>query len=152
MNNTINSANNVSFNSRYLYLNSPEKFPQIVKDAIYKSDAIDEFLRAGQPKTFWEKLVDLFRKNEILDVYFIKNEKESSDPHTWGETVYFSFKKGKDQIKTAFFSEPQKGELRPAGVIPKPGEHRLLKAPKVTASEKLAKKIDGIKDFESILV
>ena len=68
--NPINNTSNISFNSRYLQINEPEKFPKKIYDAIYKSDGIEAFLKAGKPKSLIGKILDFFKADEILDVYY----------------------------------------------------------------------------------
>lgn len=145
--NTINPINNVSFNSRYLNLELMDKLPPRISEAIYKSEAVDNFLKAGKPKTLVDKIIDFFRKDEIIDIFHIVNKGESYDRYEQKESLSFYIKKGKCIEKTATLFAEQEGILRQDGSIPKPGEDPIFKAPLETAEDKLIKQIEKIKDF-----
>ena len=152
MDNRIDGFNNVCFKARYLNVLEPEKFPKKVYEAIYKNDSIDEFLRSGKPKTLWGKFVDLFRKDEFLDVYYDIIKDSRYDTFQSAETVHFVFRKGKAALK--FYTCPtayQEGVRRPAGSIPKPGENLYYKEPKEYAEDKNAKFIEELTDFDKKL-
>ena len=154
MNNTIDSCRNVTFNSRYLRMHNSERFPRKVYDAIYKSDAIEKFLNDGKPKTFFERIADLFKKDEYLDVFYSSNEITGKDPYAKNAMVQFSF--GKGHSVESILNIPktpavQKGIRRPTGSIPKQGENPLFKAPQETVEYIIAKKIEEISDFGSLL-
>ncbi len=156
--NTINPINNnTSFNSRYLNTHKVEQLPKEISDAIYKSDSIDVFLKEGKPKTFWDKFIDFFKKSEILDVEYLETvAKDSSgaikkDPFSKISFLIFRFTKSDGVIKTVQLSTEQEGLRRQAGSIPKPNEHHLFRPPLETAEQKMAKAIENIKNFESIL-
>ncbi len=149
----------ISFNSRYLNVKNPEAMPQRIYDAIYKSDGIDEFLRAGKPKTFWNKVADIFKKDEELTVSYKPDslrilKKITGDPYAKQEEVIFTFGK-KDALITDIKTYPVKAEQcgikRKEGSVAQPGEHYLYKKPEVTVDMLLAEKIEGIKDLEHLL-
>ena len=146
MNNTINSVNNLTFNSRYLRLNG--EIPERISDAIYKNSSIEEFINSGKPKTLWEKFVNIFKKDEFVDVYYGTRKTNANDIYERTEFVTFKYKKG---TQPAYFEEKQKGMRRPAGIIRKPGEDPVFKPPMVTATEKLANAISNIKDFGRLI-
>lgn len=155
--NTINPINNnTSFNSRYLNTQKAEKLPKEISDAIYKSDSIDEFLKEGKPKTFWDKFIDLFKKDEILDVEYLETvAKDSSgaikkDPFAKISFLIFRFTKSDGIVETAQLTTEQEGLRRQTGSIPKPNEHYLFKPPVETAEQKMAKAIENIKHFGSL--
>ena len=167
MNNTVNSISNTSFNARYLRIKNPEQIPQNVRDAIYKSDAIDKFLMAGKPKTIWGKIIDIFRKNEFLDINYevskikfpvdCKSSKYNSsicdrlrDPYQKVTTLIFKVTKGIKERKFELYTE-QCGVKRQAGSVPKKGEHYLYKPPLMKSEEELAKKVEELKDIDTLL-
>ena len=171
MNNTVNNISNPSFNARYLRIKNPERIPQNILDAIYKSDAIDNFLIAGKPKTIWGKIIDIFRTNEFLDInYEVSKIKfpvdcESSkynslaartiydrlrDPYQKVTTLIFKVTKGIKERKFELYTE-QCGVKRQAGSVPKKGEHYLYKPPLMKSEEELAKKVQELKDIDTLL-
>ena len=126
MNNTINAnlgANNISnpmFKARYLHINNPEKMPLKIYSSIYKSEGVDEFLAAGQPKTFWQQVKDLFKKNEILTVDYTRDchpsrRFESGDHYQRSDEILFSYgKEGtfyQDRKKFKIFAEQDKNSI-----------------------------------------
>lgn len=146
MNNSISPVSNLNFTSRYLRIDS--KVPQAISDALYKSEAVDEFLKAGKPKTIFGKIIDIFRSPDILDVYYAVKKTSETDIHAQKEMLHFAF--GKDKIKQRSFnlSAEQKGIRRPFGNVPKLGEHHSYKAPKVTATEKLAQLAEKLQNID----
>ena len=161
MNNTINGINNITFNARYVEFRKSEKIPEKIKDAIYKSNAVDEFINAGKPKTIWEKLVSLFKKDEALEVTYIETivplpkkhipKELLHDPYAKACNLLFLFK-GKDGFYKQFpISSEQVGIRRQAGSVPKLGEHHTYKPPIETAEDKLVKKIEELTDLNSLL-
>jgi len=153
MNNTINaySNNNVSFNSRYLQINKQEEIPQRICDAIYKSDAVEKFLAEGKPKTLLGKFLDLFKRNEILNVSYETKKISKFDPYAIKETIIFTLEKGRFQKLFRPLDAIQTGIRRQMGCIPKEGEHLVFKAPAETSTERLAKQIEDIKDLNTLL-
>lgn len=152
MNNTINAMNNISFNARYLRLTSKTaEFPQKISDAIYKNDAIDEFLKAGRPKTFWGKIKDFFSKEECLDITYEVEKTSKTDPFARNESILFSFPKKKGGERYLFFETSQKGIKREFGTIPKEGENPFYKEPYKTATDVLAANIEGIENLDKLL-
>lgn len=150
--NTINSVDNLSFSGRYLSIEHMEKIPPRISEAIYKSPAIDEFLRAGKPKTLWGKFIDLFKEDEMLDVYHtITKFAGNPDSHAQKETLSFEFDRKNYPKRTFKIRHFQKGILRQSGSIPKPNEDKLFKKPLVTSEDKIIKSIEEIKDFDSLL-
>ena len=147
---SVNSTNNISFSARYLRINNQEAIPQRICDAIYKSDAIDEFLKAGKPKTILGKIKDFFRKNEFLEVYYGHQNLSSYDPYAIKETVLFNLTKGKTNRQWSII-ELQEGIKREFGNIAKSGENPIYKAPKETATDKIVKSIEKIKDLNFLL-
>jgi len=149
MNNTINSVNNISFNARYIDMKKLDKLPPQIKEAILKSPAMDEFIKAGNPKTLWGKFVDLFKKDEVLEIFHcVKKERKNPDIYAQDELLIFSLK---PKEYCLIMPQSQKGIMRKSGSIPKPNEHPLFTKPEVTATEKLVKDIENIKDFNVIL-
>lgn len=150
--NTINPVNNVSFNSRFISVKSLDKLPPRIKEAILKNDAIDEFIKAGEPKTFMQKIINFFTKDEGLYVrhYKVQNQ-HLIDPYSHQEILSFSFGKNIQNSKIGELRAEQKGWLRSAGSVPKPGENSIFTPPKATAEDKLIQLIERIKDFNSIL-
>lgn len=152
MNNTINNVSNVSFNARYIDVNLLDKVPMRIKEAILKSPAIDEFIKAGEPKTFWGKVMDFFKRDEVLEVRHVVSKLEKvADPYNQYESLNFAFGKGIYKQKSFSIRTSQQGVLRPVGSVAKMGEHPLFKEPKDTATEKLARSIENIKDFGVLL-
>ena len=76
----INNSNNISFNSRYLKIIEPEKFPKELLTSIKANKSLDEFIKEGQPKNILEKLKDLFKKDEYIGVYFNRYG-DKTDPY-----------------------------------------------------------------------
>lgn len=147
MNNTINAMDNISFNARYLRLTSKTaEFPQKISDAIYKNDAIDEFLKAGQPKTFWEKLKDLFRKDEFLNIFYETKNNSSIDTYAKSESITFSFRDKRYPLRAS-----QEGIKRNFGSIPKKGGNLYYKAPTETSTDKLVKLIEELENLDKLL-
>jgi len=152
MNNTINNINNVSFNARCINVYTLEKLPPRISQAILKNPAIDEFIKAGQPKTIWGKIVDLFKKDEILDVYHrVIKDSKSRDRYAQDEILNFAFCKGEDKERFFEIRVSQEGVLRKSGSVAKPNEDYLYKAPDITATEQLARNIEEIKNFDILL-
>lgn len=150
--NTINPVNNVSFNSRYISVKSLDKLPPRIKEAILKNDAIDKFIKAGEPKTFMEKVINFFTRDEGLYIrHYTTPNAHVIDPYSHAEVVYFSFGKDAYNSKIGELRAEQKGWLRPVGSIPKPGENSIFIKPKTTAEDKLVQMIENIKDFGSLL-
>jgi len=162
MNNTINSINNVSFNSRYLKIVNPEKFPKRLYDAIYKCDAIDEFIQAGKPKTLLGKIADLLKKSKPLEIRYeiskIKNcesnqvKEKLQDPYQQVESIIFEYDKKFNSKRTFPLTAEQSGIKRRPGSIPKPNEHYRFIPPVETSESKLEKQIENLKNIESLLV
>lgn len=160
MDNSINSLSSVSFNSRYLNIKNPEDMPRQIYDTIYKSDAVDKFLKAGKPKTFIDKILNLFRRDEILNIEYVtlngentakegkqKIQKENlNDPYKKICNLIFKFRNhGKEE--QFVLSGSQEGIRRQAGSIPRPGEDYRYRPPQRTAEDKLlelVKNIDNI--------
>lgn len=149
MNNTINNISNTSFNSRYIDVKKLDKLPPQIKEAVLKSPAMDEFIKAGKPKTLWGKFVDLFKKDEVLEIFHnVKKEQNNPDIYAQDELLIFSLKPDEYCL---ILPQSQKGIMRKGGSIPKLNEHPLFKKPEVTATDKLVKDIENIKDFNIIL-
>ena len=149
MNNTINNVNNVAFNSRYINVDYLEKVPPRIKEAILKSPAIDEFVAAGKPKTLFGKILVFFKKDEVIEVtHNVRKECNNPDIYAQDEFVIFSLRPSNRSFSLHEF---QKGVARKAGSVPKLGEHPRLKQPEITSTEKLARAIEKIKDFDSLL-
>ena len=161
MNNTIDNVNNISFNSRYLNVKSLEKLPPRISDAILKNEAIDEFIKAGQPKRFIGKVLDLFKWNEKIDVVLETAKipfpvehpvlEKLQDPYQKVETLIFKLTKRSIVRKTGKLSAEQSGIKRQAGSIPKPNEHYEYKPPIISAEDKLVAQVMGIRDFAGLL-
>ena len=147
--NTINPVNNVSFGGRYLNLNKMENLPTNVYQAILKNQSIDTFLKEGKPKTLIAKILDMFRKDEMIEADYFESELTDSYAKTCKLT--FVYRKRDGSFKIAPLSTEQQGIRRQSGSIPKPNEHYLYKPPFITAEEKLAKEIENIKDFKGML-
>lgn len=151
MNNRINNSGSVSFNARYLKFVKKEQIPKPIVEAITKNGIIDEFIKAGKPKTLWGKFKDLFNKNEILDVRYEVRQKNQYDPYSKKESILFSFGKGKNRTRFTAIKASQEGIRRQEGEIPKIGESPFYKAPKETSTEKIVKQIENIKDMDDLL-
>lgn len=152
MNTITNNFNNVSFGTRYIDVATLEKIPPRISEAILKNPAIDEFIKAGKPKTFWSKLLDIFTRDEVLDVYHVVSIVDKPvDPYKRFESLHFEFGKGIFKSRCGELRTSQEGVLRDAGTIAKPNEHPLFKEPKITATEKLARMVEEIKDFDKFL-
>ena len=159
MNNTINNLNNISFNARYVNFVNKENMPGKVYDAILKNDAIDEFIAKGKPKTILGKIIDLFRKDESLDIsYSISKSidllpdgrsmvEHLTDPYNKKVEVLFKFNKRNGDELIFPLSAEQSGIRRKQGSIPKPGEHHAYKPPLETAEDMLVKKINEMKEL-----
>ena len=152
MNNTINCCRyNSTFSSRYLNIHNSEKIPQKILDAIYKNDSIEEFLNAGKPKTLLGKFMNLFRKNEFLDVYYDSQKEENIDPYSIKATVHFFFGKNGKTKRFLPLDAFQFGVNRLDHSIPRDGEDVFYKKPLETVEDKLARQIDEIKDINRLL-
>ena len=153
MNNTINTSfNNTSFNGRFLVI--PEvyekriMFPRKIKKAIYKNEAIRDFISAGNPsspRTFWEKFKDLFKRDEVLEVSYDTNYSALSD------SVIFKFgKKGRKKVRTYKMSVDE-------NIIKNLPDYNKNKSVKQYESrhdiivDLFAKEVEKIKDFASLL-
>jgi hypothetical protein len=67
----VNERRNcVPFNSRHIEIHHSETFPKQLLNSIKNNKPLDEFVRAGNPKTFWEKFKNLFQKEEYIDFYY----------------------------------------------------------------------------------
>ena len=153
MNNTINTSyNNISFNGRYLVI--PENyekrimFPRNIKEAIKKNEYIREFISAGNPtspRTFWEKLKDLFKKDEVLEVYYNYSISALND------IVHFRFgKKGSKKVRTYDLCVNEENIKNIPGFSESKSrkyyddKHSLI-------MDMFTKEVEKIKDFESLL-
>ena len=162
MNITINKTDSTTFEARYLKILNADKMPKKITEAIYKNSSIDKFIKDGKPKTLWDKLIDLFKKDEVLEVsytesaYLFPNRVMPkvllNDPYTKTCNLSFNFHKRNGFIKQLSLTSLQVGIERQSGSIPKKGEHYAYKPPLITAETKLIKEIDGIKDFESLML
>ena len=162
MNIAISKVDSTMFGARYLNVDSVDKLPTKVSDAIYKCDAIDEFLKAGKPKTFWNKLKDLFRKDEILEVSYAESivpfpkrvipKELLNDPYVKACNLLFTFRQRNGSIKKLPLASQQVGVKRQAGSVPKEGEHYAYKPPLISAEANLIKQIEDLKDFESLMI
>ena len=175
MNNTINpitpNYNNVSFRKRYLQTVWKEKInnkeiirslPIEIEDALRKNEVLQKFIEAGNPKTWFGKFLDLFKRDEILlvkfnqdinifldSVEFIFGKKSSKmvnricvDNNIFLDSVEFIFgKKGSKMVNTDRICVDN-AELKTHQI--KPGEdiHRV-------ASLILAKQVERITDIKS---
>ena len=153
MNNCINTNynNSVAFKSRLLKINR-NGMPDRIYDAICNSTAIDKFIKDSKPKTLWGKLIDFFRKNEILDISYSVHKGAKFDKYAKSETVQFDLIKGNDIIRSYPIHRKQAGSLRPFGVIAKDGEDTLYKAPRITSEEQIIKTLNEIKDLDDVLI
>lgn len=149
--NSINDTNNISFSARYLKINKPENFPDKIHDAICKSEAIDTFLKEGTPKSLIGKILDFFKADEILDVYYRTQKTSKFDKFAQNDTVTFEFGKKNKKYRFLTLGNVQNGIRRRAGSVPKAGEDLLFVAPKETSEDILAKAIEDIKDFDKML-
>lgn len=158
----VNNTSNVAFHSRCLKIVNPEKFPQRLYDAIYKADAIDEFIQAGKPKTIIGKIADMFKKVKTLEVrYEISKIKDCEnnqvkeklrDPHQQVESIIFEYDKKFNSKRTFRLTAEQSGTKRRPGSIPKPNEHYRYIPPIETAESKLEKQIENLRDIDSLLI
>lgn len=164
MNNTINNVNSVSFNARYLNIVRPERIPEEIRNAIFKSDAVDEFITAGKPKTILGKFIDLFRKDEPLNVKYIVSKikidetqnrisllERLKDPYQKVESIIFEYNQRNGVIRTCELSTEQSGTKRSFGSIPKRNENYAYKPPIETADDKMVRQIEKLKDLDSLL-
>ena len=160
--NTINPIDNAaSFRGRYLNLDQMEKLPPKIYDAILQNPSIDSFLKEGKPKTFIGKIIDLFRKDEMVDVRYVETKvklpkkvippERAMDPYSKACNITFVYRQRNGSVKRAPMSTEQQGIVRQSGSIPKPNEHYKYKPPVMTAEEELAEEIRNIKDFKSLL-
>ena len=103
MDNSINTNyNSTSFSRRYLII--PENyekhvlFPRKIKEAIYKNEAIKNFISDGnniETLNLWQKLKEFFKKDEILEVTY------DTCFNALNDSVIFRFgKKGSQKVKT----------------------------------------------------
>ncbi len=160
MNTTINNVNNLSFSARYLRIQNEENFPVKLLDSIYKSDAVDEFIKAGKPKTIWENFVNIFKKNEYLDVIHEVSKikfpvdypiaDRLRDPYQKVESLIFKFNKNGKERRFEVSAE-QRGIKRKQGSIPKQGEDFAYRPPLMRAEDELVKKVEELKDINSLL-
>ena len=162
MNNTINNFNSTVFGARYLCVkDGANKIPEKVYDAIYKSDAVDKFITAGRPRTLWGRIVDIFKKDEMLSVSYAESvvplpqkdipKDKLNDPYAKTCNLLFTFHKRNGAVRKLPLSAQQEGIKRQAGSVPRPGEHHMYKPPFESAEEKLVKQIEGLKDLDSLL-
>ena len=151
--NKINGSDNISFNSRYLVVNNSERVPLKIYTAIYKSDAVDKFLMSGQPKTFWQHIKDFFKKDEVLTVDYARDcfpvkRFNTGDKYNRLDEVAFSF--GKEgtfyaQRRKHYITAEQNGKPQLTDGV------RDFGAPDETAENMIAKKIEELKDLDSLL-
>ena len=151
MNNSINNNYNINFNSRYFRILNENEMPKKIYYELYKSDAIEKFLTDGKPKTFFQKILNLFKKDEFLDVYYESKNNYVHDPYDITEILHFTFNKGTSKEKKGFIDASQKGIRRETGSIAKMGENKLFKPPIEKSEDKLAEKLKAIVDFDKIL-
>ena len=153
MNNRIDASNSLNFKARFLKVNNSEKVPLKIYTAIYKSKGVDEFLAAGQPKTFWQQVKDLFKKNEILTVDYKRDctssrKLQSADPFERTDSITFKF--GKDgaidaNCRSYPIKEKQMGIPKIIG-----GEQQYM-PPAEFNDNKLAQRIEELEDLDSLL-
>ena len=128
----IDACNNLSFNSRFLRIPYPEQFPKEVLSAVKSNNAIDEFIKAGTPKTFIGKIIDLFKDKECLEVYYFFDKSYS--------LASLSFQLGFLRKNKSLFCKHQ---LDIRGVVDK-------NQPPTTAVPRIIKALNNIKDFNFI--
>ena len=68
MDNTINCYSSLSFGSRYLRVKKGNTVPKTVLDAVKNNKVIDSYLKEGKPAAFFDKICDLFKRREYLEV------------------------------------------------------------------------------------
>ena len=148
-----NNYNNINFNARYLRIhNYGEKtIPQRVYDAIYKNQAIENFLNEGKPTTFLQKVSDLFRRNKYLDVYYESINHNPADEFHKTEIIHFLYDISSLRAKIGNRYGYAEGIRRPVGIIPKPGDNKLFIKPAKTSEDNLVEKINEIDDLNKIL-
>ena len=160
MNNTIQPYSaNMAFDARYIKFNNEEKIPKKVYEAILKNDAIEDFLNEGKQKTLMGKLLDLFKRDDVLFVdyeanSFSKFKEVKKDPYMRRDKLIFSFGKEKSAMvdrKTCQITGFQQGIKRQPGSIPKPGEHYAYKPPVQTAEDSIAEQVNDIKYLGAML-
>ena len=93
----VNNRNNISFNSRYLRIIEPEKFPKEILTSIKANKSLDEFIKEGQPKNLLEKVKDLFKKDEYIGVYFNRYGDEA-DPYVQEALTFIRGELRKDGV------------------------------------------------------
>jgi len=152
MNNTINNVSNVNFNSRYLRINDAKEMPARIYETLQQNSALTTFIDAGKPKTMFQKFLDLFKKDEFLDVYYLKCENSKSDPYDITEILNFTFGKNKGNKRFFQIKKSQVGMERQQGSIPKPGEHYKYKPPIKTSENQIIEEIQKIEDFDKELI
>jgi hypothetical protein len=153
--NTINPVeNNITFNSRYLNVNKMENLPPRIYDAVLKNQAIDEYIKAGEPKTLLGKIINLFRSDEAITVTHDIIKTQTRKKFSFGEILYFYLEKKGKRPKIGELLAWQTGEMRKPGSVPKIGENPLFKAPANTAENQLIQQLEKLKDakdFETLL-
>ena len=163
MNNTINATrNDVNFRGRYIHFHEPSEIPNVIKDAILKSDAVDQFIKADQKKSLWKKFLDLFRNDEVLEIRYtseqLKNYKSNRDPYALHNELSFRFGRNlKDipsRIRSYKIEAVQHGVYTNKlgiGRILRHGENPYYNKPAVTADEQIARSIENISDLDKVL-
>ena len=152
-------SSNVAFCARYIKFNNAEKMPKKVYEAVLKNDAVEEFLNEGKPKTLFDKLLDLFKRDDVLFVdyeadVFSKFKEAKNEPYMRKDKLTFSFGKENSPMvdrKTCPITGFQRGIKRQPGSIPKPGEHYAYKPPVRTAEDSIAEQVNDIKDLGAML-
>lgn len=177
MNNTINATrNDVCFRARYIHFHEPSKIPNVIKDAILKSDAVDKFIKADKKKSLWKRFLDLFRNDEILEIRYTSEQlenyktnkdhcgeqlnryKTNKDPYGLHNELSFRFGRTFNDIPSCIRSykieKEQHGIFKNKlgiGRILRHGENPYFDKPAVTADEQIAKSVLEIQDLDKLL-
>lgn len=157
--NTISQYRSPVFTSRYIDGRKLNNLPPKIREAVCKSDTVENFIAEGKPKNLLEWFIDLFKKGEELQIDYVllDNEKiknlsmEKGDIYHAVADVVFSLKKGADTVKRFTLPAIQNGIKRKPGSVPKPNEHYAYKPPTETVEDILAKKIGQIDDLNILL-
>lgn len=129
----------VNFCSRRIEIRKSESFPEKILNSIKNNKALDEFVKKGQPKTFWEKIADFFKAEEYVNIYY---DKCRTQPYYFPEELTIDF--GVRSEKKAWRSI--RGIRIRADKKPEDSSKK-----QETQEERILKKFESITDFDKSL-
>jgi hypothetical protein len=148
--NVTNKNNDISFGRRYLRIHEAENMPKELLEAIKTHTSIDEFIKKGNPTTLREKLRDLFKKDEYLDVYFSNYSSSNSLKEQDFDQVLLTFNFGHTRANEPIFKKWGTKNAFWTNIL-SIGENNGSAEPVRHATASIIAKLKSITNFEDVL-